>query len=67
MANREVVALARWKRIVARAPADELAGLRETAHLLRSRKNAQRLLSALSRTKVAKDRGGNALSDRRWR
>src|SRR5258705_6074821 len=28
-------------------PADELAGLLETAHLLRSPKNAQRLLTAL--------------------
>ncbi len=31
--------------------ADELAGLEETAHLLRSPKNAERLLSALNRTK----------------
>lgn len=30
-------------------PADELAGLMETAHLLRSPRNAQRLLSALRR------------------
>jgi len=30
-------------------PADELAGLMETAHLLRSPKNAQRLLAALRR------------------
>ncbi len=34
---------------VARVPADELAGLLDTAHLLRSPKNAQRLLTALRR------------------
>ena len=31
-------------------PADELASLEETAHLLRSPKNAARLLSALARS-----------------
>ena len=31
--------------------ADELRGLMETAHLLRSPKNAQRLLSALARAR----------------
>ena len=31
-------------------PADELASLRETAHLLRSPKNAARLLAALTRS-----------------
>jgi antitoxin YefM len=30
-------------------PADELAGLMETAHLLRSPKNAKRLMTALRR------------------
>ena len=35
---------------VALVPAEELAGLLETAHLLRSPKNARRLLSALHRT-----------------
>lgn len=34
---------------VALVPADELAGLIETAHLLRSPKNARRLLAALRR------------------
>jgi antitoxin YefM len=34
---------------VALVPAEELAGLIETAHLLRSPKNAQRLLTALRR------------------
>jgi len=36
---------------VAMIAADELAGLLETAHLLRSEKNAERLLSALSRAR----------------
>jgi antitoxin YefM len=35
-------------------PADELAGLMETAHLLRSPKNAQRLAESL----LELDRGG---------
>src|SRR5260370_26950543 len=34
---------------VALVPADELAGLMETAHLLRSPRNARRLLTALRR------------------
>ena len=33
---------------VALVPADELSGLRETGHLLRSLKNAQRLLKCVS-------------------
>ena len=32
-------------------PAEELAGLRETAHLLRSPRNAARLLAALTRAR----------------
>ena len=36
-------------RDVALIPADELAGLLETAHLLRSPRNARRLLTALRR------------------
>lgn len=38
---------------VALIPADELAGLMETLHLLRSPKNARRLIQALSRVKQA--------------
>ena len=41
----------RGARDVALIPADELAGLVETAHLLRSPRNARRLLSALHRTR----------------
>ncbi|MGA8765086.1 MAG: type II toxin-antitoxin system prevent-host-death family antitoxin [Candidatus Sulfotelmatobacter sp.] len=48
--DREVVMVRRkGERTVALVPADELAGLIETAHLLRSPKNAQRLLTALRR------------------
>jgi antitoxin YefM len=43
-------------RRVAMVPADELAGLVETAHLLRSPKNAQRLLTALRRATSRKGR-----------
>lgn len=44
-----VVIVRKGEKKVAMVPADELAGLMETAHLLRSPKNAQRLLTALRR------------------
>jgi antitoxin YefM len=44
-----VIVRRRGARDVALVPADELAGLMETAHLLRSPKNAKRLLTALRR------------------
>ncbi len=48
--DHEVVIVSRkGQKRVAMVPADELAGLMETAHLLRSPRNAQRLLSALRR------------------
>ena len=48
--DREVVSIRRrGEKTVAMVPADELMGLMETAHLLRSPKNAQRLLTALRR------------------
>lgn len=48
--DREVVIIRRRSaRTVAMVPADELLGLIETAHLLRSPKNARRLLTALQR------------------
>jgi antitoxin YefM len=48
--DREVVIVRRkGDKKVAMVPADELAGLMETAHLLRSPRNAKRLLSALRR------------------
>jgi antitoxin YefM len=50
--NREVVIIQRRGREdVAMITADELAGVLETAHLLRSPENAKRLLSALDRVK----------------
>jgi antitoxin YefM len=48
--DREVVIVRRrGAKDVALIPAEELASLMETAHLLRSPRNAQRLLSALQR------------------
>ena len=50
--DREVVLVRRRKGgDVALVAADELAGLLETAHLLRSPANADRLLTALNRAK----------------
>jgi antitoxin YefM len=49
-ANREVVIIhRRGAGDVALIAVDELSGLLETAHLLRSPKNAERLLTALAR------------------
>jgi PHD/YefM family antitoxin component YafN of YafNO toxin-antitoxin module len=53
------------KTMVAQVPADELVGLTETEYLLRSPRNARRLLSALSRIRVAKDPGRNSSSERK--
>jgi antitoxin YefM len=48
--DHEVVLVRRkGQRDVALVPAGELAGLMETAHLLRSPRNARRLLTALHR------------------
>jgi antitoxin YefM len=58
--DREVVIIRRrGARDVAMVPADELAGLMETAYLLRAPANADRLLSALRR---AEQRAGAAES-----
>lgn len=55
--DREVVIIRRrGHRDVALVAADELAGLTETAHLLKSPKNRQRLLRTLKRVKAR--RGG---------
>jgi len=52
VADREVVVVRRRAGgDVAMIAADELESLVETAHLLRSSKNAQRLLSALARAR----------------
>ncbi len=51
--DQEVVVVRRkGGRDVALIPADQLAGLMETAHLLRSPKNAKRLLTALRRAEA---------------
>jgi antitoxin YefM len=53
--DREIVIInRRGNEDVALVSASELNGLLETAHLLRSPKNAQRLLSALNRAKSRK-------------
>ena len=44
-----VIVKRRGHQDLALIPADELEGLRETAHLLRSPRNARRLLEALAR------------------
>lgn len=55
--NRRVVIISRRGRHdVALIAADELSGLLETLHLLRSPKNAERLLTALNRAKTKKGR-----------
>jgi antitoxin YefM len=46
-----IIVRRRGARDVALVPAHELAGLMETAHLLRSPENARRLLAALNRAK----------------
>jgi antitoxin YefM len=52
--NREVVIIKRrGNEDVALINADELTGILETAHLLRSPNNAKRLLSALGKVKKA--------------
>src|SRR6266496_6761077 len=53
--DREVVIVRRKRgQRVAMIPADELSSLLETAHLLRSPKNAQRLLEALNNSQRRK-------------
>ena len=52
--DREVIVVRRRSGdAVAMIAADELEGLMETAHLLRSSKNAERLLSALARARTS--------------
>jgi antitoxin YefM len=58
--DREVVIVRRrGARDVALVPADELAGLIETAHLLRSPKNAERLFESLRELEQG---GGEAMT-----
>ena len=63
--DREVIIIQRrGAEDVALIAADELASLQETAHLLRSPKNARRLLAALAR---ALHRTGKAESPKKLR
>ena len=53
--NREIIIInRRGNEDIALVAADELSSLIETAHLLRSPKNAQRLLAALNRARSKK-------------
>jgi antitoxin YefM len=64
--DREVVIVRRrGEKDVALVPADELEGLMETAHLLRSPRNARRLLTALRRATSRKGRTGSVEKLRR--
>jgi antitoxin YefM len=64
--NREVLIVRRrGARDVAIVPSDELSGLMETAHLLRSPKNAQRLLRALKRAVEGKGAADSVANLRR--
>ena len=60
-----VIVRRRGARDVALLPATELAGLMETAHLLRSPRNARRLQSALRRAEQGRTKPGTAAGLRR--
>ena len=60
-----VIVRRRGARDVALVPAGELAGLIETAHLLRSPRNARRLLAALRRAKRGKSKPATVAELRR--
>jgi antitoxin YefM len=60
-----VIVRRRGARDVALLPAAELAGLLETAHLLRSPRNARRLQSALRRAEQRRTKPGTAAALRR--
>jgi antitoxin YefM len=60
-----VIVRRRGSRDVALVPAGELAGLIETAHLLRSPRNARRLLTSLHRAERARTKPANVAELRR--
>ena len=60
-----VIVRRRGSRDVALIPASELAGLIETAHLLRSPRNSRRLLTALHRAERDKARPATVAQLRR--
>jgi antitoxin YefM len=57
-----VIVRRRDSRDVALIPADELGGIMETAHLLRSPRNAKRLLTALRRAEADKGKPATVTS-----
>ena len=64
--NREIVIInRRGSHDVALVSAEELSGLMETAHLLRSPQNAERLLSALNRARAGKPKPKSVAALRR--
>ena len=63
--QRIVIISRRGRHDVALISADELSGLLETAHLLRSPKNAMRLVAAYERAKTKKLRGKSIRSLRK--
>lgn len=60
-----VIVRRKGARDVALVPATELAGLIETAHLLRSPRNARRLLTALHRAERSKSKPATVAELRR--
>jgi antitoxin YefM len=60
-----VIVRRRGARDVALIPASELAALIETAHLLRSPRNARRLMTALRRARAGKVKPGTVVSLRK--
>jgi antitoxin YefM len=60
-----VIVRRRGARDVALVPASELAGLIETAHLMRSPRNARRLLAALRRAERGKQKPATVAELRR--
>ena len=54
-----VIVRRRGAKDVALVPAEELASLMETAHLLRSPRNARRLLATLRRAKQGRRKAGS--------
>lgn len=60
-----IIVRRRGLRDVALIPARELAGLMETAHLLRAPENARRLLAALRRAEQGKGKAATAAELRR--
>ncbi|HEX3683948.1 MAG TPA: type II toxin-antitoxin system prevent-host-death family antitoxin [Bryobacteraceae bacterium] len=60
-----VIVRRKGARDVALVPASELAGLIETAHLMRSPRNARRLLTALRRAERGKQKPSSVAGLRR--